>query len=140
MAGVMFSFYNFSSLIELNIGISNRLDENRSESFTILFCDFTGTSQSSIDANLPILLRTSDSIIHYEQFYFFVMPYTDRYGTGIVKRMIEEVFAMPIPSAAVCYPSNGENAAELLESLHAEAKKIHHIDLDCLYSATERQP
>jgi hypothetical protein len=28
----------------------------------------------------------------------------------------------------------------LLESLHAEAKKIHHIDLDCLYSATERQP
>ncbi|MFA5216655.1 hypothetical protein [Sulfuricurvum sp.] len=140
MAGVMFSFYNFSSLIELNIGISNRLDENRSESFTILFCDFSGTSQSSIDTNLPSLLRTSDSIIHYEQYYFFVMPYTDRFGTGIVKRMIEEVFATPIPSAAVCYPSNGENAAELLESLHAEAKKIHHIDLDCLYSATERQP
>jgi hypothetical protein len=140
MAGVMFSFYNFSSLIELNIGISNRLDENRSESFTILFCDFSGISQSSIDTNLPSLLRTSDSIIHYEQYYFFVMPYTDRFGTGIVKRMIEEVFATPIPSAAVCYPSNGENAAELLESLHAEAKKIHHIDLDCLYSATERQP
>jgi hypothetical protein len=131
---------NFSSLIELNIGISNRLDENRSESFTILFCDFSGISQSSIDTNLPSLLRTSDSIIHYEQYYFFVMPYTDRFGTGIVKRMIEEVFATPIPSAAVCYPSNGENAAELLESLHAEAKKIHHIDLDCLYSATERQP
>jgi hypothetical protein len=140
MAGVMFSFYNFSSLIELNIGISNRLDENRSESFTILFCDFSGISQSSIDTNLPSLLRTSDSIIHYEQYYFFVMPYTDRFGTGIVKRMIEEVFATPIPSAAVCYPLNGENAAELLESLHAEAKKIHHIDLDCLYSATERQP
>lgn len=140
MAGVMFSFYNFSSLIELNIGISNRLDENRSESFTILFCDFSGTSQSAIDTNLPSLLRTSDSIIHYEQYYFFVMPYTDRFGTGIVKRMIEEVFATPIPSAAVCYPSNGENAAELLESLHAEAKKIHRIDLDCLYSATERHP
>ncbi len=140
MAGVMFSFYNFSSLIELNIGISNRLDENRSESFTILFCDFSGISQSTIETNLPSLLRTSDSIIHYEQYYFFVMPYTDRFGTGIVKRMIEEVFATPIPSAAVCYPSNGENAAELLESLHAEAKKIHRIDLDCLYSAVERQP
>lgn len=140
MAGVMFSFYDFSSLIELNIGISNRLDENRSESFTILFCDFSGTSQSTIDTNLPSLLRTSDSIIHYEQYYFFVMPYTDRFGTGIVKRMIEEVFATPIPSAAVCYPSNGENAAELLESLHAEAKKTHRIDLDCLYSATERHP
>lgn len=140
MAGVMFSFYNFSSLIELNIGISNRLDENRSESFTILFCDFSSISQPSIDANLPSVLRTSDSVIHYERYYFFVMPYTDRYGTAIVKRMIEEVFGSAIPSAAVCYPSNGENAAELLESLHAEAKKLHRLDLDCLYSAAERQP
>lgn len=140
MAGVMFSFYNFSSLIELNIGISNRLDENRSESFTILFCDFSGISQPLIEANLPSVLRTSDSIIHYENYYFFVMPYTDRYGTAIVKRMIEEVFGSAIPSAAVCYPSDGENAAELLESLHAEAKKLHHLDLDCLYSAAERQP
>lgn len=140
MAGVKFSFYNFSSLIELNIGISNRLDENRSESFTILFCDFSNTTQTLIDTNLPSLLRTSDSIVHNERYYFFVMPYTDRYGTAIVKRMIEEAFLSPIPSAAVCYPSDGENAAELLESLHAEVKKVHSIDLDCLYSATERQP
>lgn len=140
MAGVMFSFYNFSALVELNIGISNRLDENRSESFTILFCDFSKVSQSLINTNLPSLLRTSDSIVHYEYYYFFVMPYTDRYGTGIVKRMIEELFAVSIPSATVCYPVNGENAAELFESLHQEAKKTHTINLDCLYSAVERQP
>lgn len=138
MAGVMFSFYNFSSLVELNIGISDRLDENRSESFTILFCDFTGIAQELIDENLPNLLRTSDSIVHYEHYYFFVMPYTDRYGTGIVKRMIEELFARVIPSSAVCYPINGENPSELFESLHAEAKKLHHLELDCLYSAGEK--
>lgn len=140
MAGVMFSFYNFSALVELNIGISNRLDENRSESFSILFCDFSKVSQPLISTNLPSLLRTSDSIVHYEHYYFFVMPYTDRYGTGIVKRMIEELFAVPIPSATVCYPVNGENAAELFESLHQEAKKTHHLNLDCLYNAVERQP
>lgn len=140
MAGVAFSFYNFAALIDLNIGMAYRLDENRSESFTILFCDFTGLSQEAIDLNLPNLLRTSDSIVHYENYYFFVMPYTDRYGTGIVKRMIEETFATPIPSCAVCYPSNGENSPELLESLHSEAKKIHRIDLDCLYSALDREP
>lgn len=140
MAGVMFSFYNFSALVDLNIGISDRLDENRSESFTILFCDFSKISQMLIDTNLPSLLRTSDSIVHWEHYYFFVMPYTDRYGCGIVKRMIEELFSTPIPSAAVCYPSNGENAAELFESLHVEAKKIHKIDLDCLYSAVNREP
>ncbi|MFZ2888878.1 hypothetical protein [Sulfuricurvum sp.] len=140
MAGVLFSFYNFASLIDLNIGISDRLDENRSESFTILFCDFSKISQQLIDTNLPSLLRTSDSIVHWEHFYFFVMPYTDRYGCGIVKRMIEDLFATQIPSAAVCYPSNGENALELLESLHIEVKKIHKLDLDCLYSAINKEP
>lgn len=140
MAGVVFSFYNFSSLIDLNIGISDRLDENRSESFTILFCDFSNFPQSIVESNLQSLLRTSDSIVHWEDYYFFVMPYTDKYGCGIVKKMIEDLFGKSIPSAAVCYPSNGENPAELLESLHAEAKKSHHIDLDCLYSAVNKEP
>jgi hypothetical protein len=140
MAGVTFSFYNFASLIDLNIGISDRLDENRSESFTILYCDFSNISQSLIDTNLPNLLRTSDSIVHCDHNYFFVMPYTDRYGCGIVKRMIEDLFATPIPSAAVCYPINGENSSELLESLHIEIKKLHKVDLDCLYSAMNKEP
>jgi hypothetical protein len=137
MAGVTFSFDNFAALIDLNIGIANRLDENRSESFTILFCDFSGISDELINTNLPNLLRTSDSIVHFNNYYFFVMPYTDRYGTGIVKRMFEEMFARPIPSSAVCYPSNGENKGEVFESLHAEVKKMHRIDLDCLYGALE---
>ena len=140
MAGVSFSFYNFAALIDLNIGMAYRLDENRSESFTILFCDFTGLSQETIDMKLPTFFRTSDSIVHYEDYYFFVMPYTDRYGAGIVKRMIDEGFSRPIASSAVCYPSNGENSAELFESLHAEAKKMHHIDLDCLYGALNKEP
>ncbi len=140
MAGVMFSFYNFASLIDLNIGISDRLDENRSESFTILYCDFSNISQSLIDTNLPNLLRTSDSIVHCDHNYFFVMPYTDRYGCGIVKRMIEDLFATSIPSAAVCYPINGDHSGELLESLHVEIKKLYKADLDCLYSAMNKEP
>jgi hypothetical protein len=140
MAGVMFSFYNFASLIDLNIGISDRLDENRSESFTVLFCDFSNFSQNLVEENLQSLLRTSDSIVHCDQYYFFVMPYTDRYGCKIVKKMIEDIFEKPIRSAEVCYPINGENSSELLEALHLEAKKVHMIDLDCLYSATNREP
>ncbi len=139
MAGVAFSFYNFTSLIDLNIGIADRLDEKRSESFTILFCDFSGISKSLIDANLPSLLRTSDSIVHYEHYYFFVMPYTDRYGMGIVKKMFEELFSVPIPSSAVYFPVNGENALELLESLHLEVKKMHGINLECLYNALDKE-
>lgn len=140
MAGVSFSFFNFSALIQLNIGIADRLDENRSESFAILFCDFSKIPEDIIETNLESLLRTSDSIVHFENYYFFVMPYTDRYGTGIVKRMIEELFSASIPSSAVCYPVNGETPLELLESLHAEVKKMHKLDLDCLYSAINKHP
>jgi len=139
MAGIDFSFNNFAALIDLNIGMAYRLDENRSESFTILFCDFTGVSQEKINMKLPTFFRTSDSIVRYKDYYFFVMPYTDRYGAGIVKRMIEEGLGAPIASSAVCYPSNGENSEELFESLHAEAKKMHRIDLDCLYGALNKE-
>ncbi len=140
MAGVKFSFYNFSALIELNIGISNRLDENRSESFSVMFCDFSGSASECSEETLSGLFRTSDAIVHFDRYYFFVLPYTDRYGAGMVKRLMEERCGSPIPSAVVCYPANGENPLELFEALHAEAKKIHRIDLDCLYSAANREP
>ena len=139
MAGVAFSFDSFKPLVDLNIGIAKRLDENRSESFTLLFCDFSGIATNLIDTNLPNLLRTSDSIVHCEDYYFFVMPYTDRYGCAIVKKMIEELFAAPIPSSTVCYPVNGENTTELFDSLHVETKKSHGIDLECLYEVLDKE-
>jgi hypothetical protein len=139
MAGVTFSFDNFTALIDLNIGIASRLDENRSESFTILFCDFSGVEHDVIEQNLLGLLRTSDSIVHYGHYYFVVMPYTDRYGTGIVKGMFDEVFTYDVPSAAVCYPVNGENSEELLEALHVQAKKLYRLDLDCLYGVLNKE-
>lgn len=132
MIGVNFSFDNFKALLDLNIGMASRLNENRSESFTLLFCDFSQSNQQSIDENIGQLLRTSDSIVHYKQQYFFVMPYTDRYGSDIVKGMINDKFSVDIRSAAVCYPANGETSIELLESLYAAAKKAHNINLECL--------
>jgi len=135
MAGVSFSFNNFKPLVDLNIGIAKRLDENRAESFTLLFCDFSTISKELIASSLSALLRTSDSILHYENYYFFVMPYTDRYGCRIVKQMIDDLFMTSIPSTEVCYPVNGENTIELFDSLYVETKKIKNIHLECLYIA-----
>lgn len=140
MAGVLFSFYNFSSLIELNIGIADRLDENRSESFAIMYFDFSEVANETVEETLTALLRTSDSIIHYDHNFFVVSPYTDRYGAGIVKRNVNESFGANVRSSTVCYPSDGENPLELLESLHSEVKREHGIDLDCLYSAINKEP
>ncbi len=140
MAGVMFSFYNFSALVTLNIGMADRLNENRSESFALMYFNFSEILPETVEPTLGNLLRTSDSLVHYDHHYFVVMPYTDRYGTGVVKRMVEESFGAAIPSAAVCYPADGENAQELFEALHARVKKEHLTDLDCLYSALSKEP
>lgn len=71
MAGIHFSFDNFEQLLALNMGISDRLDENRAESFTLLYCDFSTLSAEVVSASLEQILRTSDSIVNHEGDYFF---------------------------------------------------------------------
>ena len=131
MAGVHFSFDNILEVVSLNIGIADRLDTNRAENFTLLFCDFTGLEQTVIRSCLENVLRQSDAIANYQKHYFFILPYTDQYGATIVKGMFEEFFDSFIPSALASYPLNGEQPCELFESLQASAKKLHNINLDC---------
>ncbi len=132
MAGVNFSFHNFPSVIKLNMGISERLDENRSESFTLLFCDFSDVQMKVIESCLEQILRTSDAIVHDNHHYFFILPYTDKYGATVVKNMFEEFFNTYIRSSTISYPINGETPQELLEALQAKIKKEHKIYLECL--------
>ncbi len=132
MAGVRFSFMDFPSLIQLNMGIADRLDENRAESFTILFCDFSDVAMETINECLEQILRTSDAIVYYDHYYFFALPYTDKYGATIVKNMFEEFFNTYIRATATSYPINGETPQELLEAIQAKTKKEHNIYLECL--------
>jgi len=132
MAGVNFSFYDFPSLLSLNMGIAERLDANRKESFTMLYCDFSGLSKEVITQILEQTLRDSDSIVHYDEHYFFIFPYTDKYGAMIVKDMIEEFFDAEIPSSEVSYPIDGESPVELFETLQAQVYSLHGTHLDFL--------
>ena len=132
MAGVHFDFVNFKANIKLNIGIADRLDENRIESFTILFCDFSKLSKEIIKSSLEEVLRNSDSIINKESYYFFILPYTDKYGATVVKNMFEEFFDTPIPAETVSYPVDGDEPQELLTTLQAKINQHHHYDMECL--------
>ena len=132
MAGIHFSFDNFEQLLSLNIGISDRLDENRAESFTLLYCDFSGISQDVVDAALLEILRASDAIVNHESDYFFVLPYTDKYGAEIVKKMFDEFFAQYLKSFLLSYPADGETAKALLESMQDSAGTFFKNDLHCL--------
>lgn len=132
MAGIHFSFENFKQLMDLNIGISNRLDENRAESFTLLYCDFSGISPEVVDASLAEILRTSDSIVNDGSDYFFVLPYTDKYGAEIVKKMFDDFFAKFLNSFLLSYPADGERSEEILGSMQDSVSTFFKDDLHCL--------
>ena len=132
MAGIHFTFDNFKQVLELNIGISDRLDENRAESFTLLYCDFSGIDPSIIDASLQEILRSSDAIVNHESDYFFILPYTDKYGADIVKKMFDEFFAKYLGSFMLSYPADGEIPQELLSTMQDSTSTFLKKDLHCL--------
>jgi len=132
MAGIHFSFDNFEQLVNLNIGISDRLDENRAESFTLLYCDFSEINAEIIDAALVEILRTSDSIVNKKTDYFFVLPYTDKYGADIVKKMFDEFFAKYLNAFMLSYPADGESAQALFSNMQDSTSTFLKNDLHCL--------
>jgi len=132
MAGIHFTFDNFKQLLDLSIGVAQRLDESRAESFTLLYCDFKNVKKDTIDASLEQVLRTSDSMVNHEGDYFFVLPYTDKYGAAIVKDMFVEFFAQNLDSYMVSYPIDGEKSKNLVEELADIVSATYKNDLKCL--------
>lgn len=132
MAGIHFAFDNFKQLLDLSVGLTQRLDENRSESFTILYCDFSTISKEVIDGSLDSVLRNSDSIVHCDSNYFFILPYTDKYGAEVVKKMFEEFSAREVNGFSVSYPADGEDSRAVMEKLRQSVKSIYKTDLKCL--------
>ena len=132
MAGIHFQFEDFKQLLRLNIGIADRLDENRAESFTILYCDLSSLEYIAITKALKEILRTSDTIANYESDYFFVLPYTDKYGADIVKKLFDKSFGKFLNSFLISYPADGESAEEITAVLQNSVKHFCKKDLNYL--------
>ena len=132
MSGIRFRYSDFGQLVKLNIGIAGRLDENRAESLTVLYCDFSSFSKDEIRSSFSSILRASDSIVNHKKDYFFVLPYTDKYGGEIVKTMFEEYFDKKVKHMLVSYPVDGENAEELVEYLQNSVERFCANDISYL--------
>lgn len=130
--GVHFLFEDIEQLLALHIGISDRIDENRSESFTLLYCDFTDVDITVIQTILEQALRGSDCIVNFGKEYFFILTHTDKYGAQIVHKMFEEFFTTQINSYAVSYPGDGESPKSLLTELQNSVSRIYKNDLKFL--------
>ncbi|WP_294964142.1 hypothetical protein [Sulfurimonas sp.] len=134
MAGIHFQFEDFKQLLRLNIGIADRLDENRAESFTILYCDLNEIHDEKVTKALEKILRTSDTIANNKTDFFFVLPYTDKYGADIVKKLFDKFFDKSLNSFLISYPVDGENADELTQVLQNSVKHFCKNDLSYLDS------
>lgn len=132
MAGVHFQFEDFKQLLRLNIGLAQRLDENRAESFTLLYCDFSQIPKEVISSSLEVILRNSDSIVNHESDYFFILPYTDKYGAEIVKKMFDQFFADFVKSFLLSYPVDGENAEVIFGEMQDSVSTFWKKELHCL--------
>jgi len=130
--GIHFSFYNFTGLIDLQRGIVDRTDDNRLEAFSILYCNFSNFSKEKVEESLSQVLRSSDSYVHNNHDYFFVLYQTDAYGATIVANMFEDFFGEPIKHDIITYPKDAESAQELFDAMQASVKKKFNIDLECL--------
>lgn len=127
--GVHFLYEDFEALLRLHMGMSDRLDENRAESFTLLHCNFNAINAEVIEESLMQVLRSSDSIINYEKDYFFVLPYTDKYGASIVNKMFEDFFAQTLEHTMVSYPIDGDTPKLLLAELQDATSLKYKNDL-----------
>lgn len=85
-----------------------------------------------LKSSLEQILRNSDSIVNSGTDYFFVLPYTDKYGADIVKRMFCEFFARDLDSFMVSYPKDGDKPQQLLEELRDIVSATYKNDLKCL--------
>jgi hypothetical protein len=138
--GVPFSFYNFSGLVDLQRGIAERLDEQRLEAFSILYCDFSGFDKPKVEESLEQVIRSSDAYVHNDDAYFFILYQTDKYGASVVATMFEEFFGRSVKHEIVSFPKDGETAQELFDAIQANAKKHHDIDLECLDHSSRQRP
>ena len=132
MAGTHFTFYSFKQLLRLNIGMCDRLDEYRDESITILYCSFNGIDNEVVNISLQEILRNSDSMVNHEHDYFFVLPYTDKFGAKTVKSMFDDFCGKSLDSFVLSYPVDGENVEELFASLQNSASILYKDDLEYL--------
>lgn len=137
---VPFSFYDLTSLIELQIGIVKRIHDNHLEAFSVLYCNFEGLDKAKVKRSLEEVLRSSDSYAYNDDHFFFILYQTDKYGTTIVANMLEEFFGTYIKHHVVSYPKDGETTQEMFESMQVAVKKRFNQDLECLDKSTRERP
>lgn len=129
MAGILFPFNSLRPLIDLHVGIADRLDDNRAESFTLFYCNFGVLDEHVVESSLEQFLRTSDAYAKQDGHYFFLFPFTDKYGTTTVRGMFEEFFDVALIASEVSYPTDGDNTQELLKELQTQLSSAYQLTL-----------
>ena len=131
MAGQLFLFDDFSSLLKMEIGRSLR---NREElhRFSLLYFQIHETPER-IQEVCSELLRYSDAIFHKEGDFLLILPETDRDGALHIPMLLEKYFKRPVYDAVVSFPEDGKSEEDLIAVLVEAARDTHGIEIAGLF-------
>ncbi|MDR3347152.1 MAG: hypothetical protein LBN32_00920 [Helicobacteraceae bacterium] len=113
MAGQIFAFDDFRVFIRHEIGEMQRLLEDQRK-ITVMFFEH-GESERVLNVLIESL-RTSDVVFYRMDYFFVVMPLTDKEGAMHVARNLEDFFGEDVRDVNATWPEDGKTENELLSN------------------------
>ena len=115
MSGIYFDKGSLDALIEHHIGVINRYGFERNEVFSVVVLECKDLLLGSISGAFKKILRESDAIINDGEYYFLILPSTNKDGALTLVNSILEYLGVVIRFKVLSYPTDGFNGTELIE-------------------------
>ena len=129
MPSTIFSFNDFEKFVFQQVAVLERYKADRSAKLSILFLRLEGAETDQVCRLLEGSLRQSDAIFTKDEYYFLVLPNTDKEGALHIINVLQDFFKKEIPEVIITYPEEASSSKEMLEKLVYYAKEEWWIEL-----------
>jgi len=117
MAGVYFDKKALVPLMEHHIGIIDRYDFEDRNRFSLICIKAKDFSIEIVKSALSKILRKSDAIFNEGDYYYLLLPHTDKEGAKIISNNINSFLGEDAQTEIKTYPDDGLSFDELKQSV-----------------------
>jgi len=117
------------SIIDHQIAMINRFDQNSIEEFSLLFIKLDHIMELEIKKMVQIIFRDSDLIFEYENNYIILLPKTNWNNSIKILQGLQEFLSQNYKESIITFPDDGKSTNELLNRFKNLVKKNYNIDL-----------
>jgi len=117
------------SIIDHQIAMINRFDQNSIEEFSLLFIKLDHIMELEIKKMVQIIFRDSDLIFEYENNYIILLPKTNWNNSIKILQGLQEFLSQNYKESIITFPDDGKSTDELLNRFKNLVKKNYNIDL-----------